>query len=262
MPIFIDASEGRKRSNTPHVSRALYVSGLEAATAADVLVSPVDLPFEALEEHLQRGILIQLKIGHDLIASIEDERLRFSLAKMQQVVSCSWQRWLVYTGNYRVSGEAEAILDGRPTGISWASLDGNLAAWGEGGGFVHRLENPGMLPGFLQRRLDRLTHYLQTGGREVYPVLDFPADQGQGILRQLKPVSDFRVMLTALPGVGVVGAQRLWDYFGKDPVVILAFLTDPGAAKLKERPQGFGPTTLAKIREYLKLPPNTSLTLK
>lgn len=262
MPIYVDASEGRQRSNTPVIAAADYVNGLEAATGADVMVSWLNLSFDSLDEHLKQGMLFQIKIGHDLIASMQDERLAFSLAKMQVAVKNSWQRWLVYTGSYRESATGETLLNGVPTGLSWASFDGQLAAWGEGGGVVHNLERPDQLARFLDKRLERLQKYLTSGSREVYPVLHFPAEEGTGFLRQLKPVTDFRVMLTALPGVGPIGAQRLWEFYNKNPAAILAWLTDPAALKVTPRPDGFGPKTLERIRDYLKLNPTDKINLK
>lgn len=259
--IFVDASEGRDRSNTPLIQDAQYVTGLEAATGADVLISPLSLPYEALAEHLKGGILVQLKIGHDLISSMQDNRLPFCLAKFQTVAANSWQRWLIYTGNFKQSAAGETLLENKPTGLSWASFDGQLAAWGEGGGVYHNVPQVIHLNAFLQRRLTRLIELSSAGPKEVYPILHFPAEQGTGILRQLKPVKDFRVMLTALPGVGVGGAQKLWDFFDKNPVLIITWLTDPNALKLKPKPEGFGPKTMAGIREYFKLNPPDKLGL-
>ena len=265
--IFIDKTEGRAQSRLPRIPNAQYVQGLEEI-GPDIMVSPLDGRFPQdkvnnymLKKHLDAGaMLIQLKVGTDLLTSITDGRLDTSLSRMQEAVPNSWQRWLLYIGNFMMGSKSALSLDGKPQRIRYWEFNGALSAWGEGGGIIANLPTPESIPKWLNSRQDRLKQYLAEPEKKFMPKPYFPNDTGTD-LRQPKPVKDGRLVLAAIPGIGPDRATALWEFFDKNVAAALCFLTDPDALEREEKPANIGPKTIQQARETLGLVDDEKLIL-
>jgi len=115
--------------------------GLEAATGADMLVSPLDKPKLtmlnssqpnklAFTRHLRHGLLVQVKRGRDFTSSIPD--LAEILERMQRVCE---RCWLLTVGQIGKNREGKATVDGDDTGFGYREVAGAIQRWQERGGF-------------------------------------------------------------------------------------------------------------------------------
>jgi len=115
--IFYDPTEAREKTKLPAnvIAAGVEMPGLEKFTGADLLLSPLSIPIEALnvpgveklKVHCQAGMLIQRKSGMDFFSSIG--RLMDIQWRMQQ-----WGLgWLLVTGNIGCGKNGLAYMDGR-----------------------------------------------------------------------------------------------------------------------------------------------------
>ncbi len=119
------------------------IPNLEAITGADGMISPnIGLPKPSTEywikKHIDAGAyLVQVKIGHDLIQSIVDDRIKDSQSKMIQTGAQPWQCILLFIGIIGYSKEGVLINKQYTYGkrrMTWGEVDFALDFWEIRGG--------------------------------------------------------------------------------------------------------------------------------
>lgn len=265
--IFIDPTEGDSDTRLPALPGAIVLPGLEQATGADLLLSPLDVPASTdtlLRKHVAAGaLLVQRKSGGDLVHSVGD-RLTSSLARMHTYTGRPAQRVLLCTGTLTCAPDGAALIDGREAmGKFWA-VSAALARWGDRGGVVCTLPNDSLIPAWVEMRLKHLREYAGPGGelRQVYPPNDYPMDPPalDDPLQLPILVRDGRVILAQLTGIGPKLAERIWTMCGKNLGWALTLLTDEASPDLFKIP-GIGVTTIRNIRTQMGLEANARLHL-
>ena len=134
--LLIDHTEARHGTKLPAnvIEHATVITGLEALTGADLILSPLDTPtlkaltkcpasVQMLKIHCQAGCLIQRKSGSDFIGSIS------KLAEIEYRMSQWGLPWLLVTGEFRCTPAQKVIVNGRKTGYSYWSVLGSLDSW-------------------------------------------------------------------------------------------------------------------------------------
>lgn len=263
--IFFDPTEYDTDTRLPPLPGAIALPGLEQATGADLLLSPLDAPASTdtlLRKHMAEGaLLVQRKSGADLVHSIGD-RLNSSLARMYQWTWRPCQHVLLCTGLLTCDADGGALIDGRPTPGKFLPVVAALARWGDRGGVVCALPGDALIPAWVEMRLKHLREYAEPGGelRYVYPPSDYPNDPpaANDPLQLPILVRDGRVVLAQLAGIGPKLAERIWEASGHNLGWALALLTDVNSPAEHKIP-GIGITTIRNIRTQLGLAANTRL---
>lgn len=176
-------------------------------------------------------IAVERKTPSDFLGSIADGRLWPQLTGL--VTTTRWT-YLLITGALECGADGKVIADGRPTGWSWASVQGALLQAQELGAFV-----------------------MHTAGSDDFEatVIRLAARSHQ-VEKLVAPAKLPRVLtageriLTSLPGIGLEKVGLLTDY-ASSPAWALQFLTD--LAIDGERITGIGPQTKKAVREALGL---------
>jgi hypothetical protein len=249
--IFVD--KGELTTTLPTIPGAVPLDNLEEQSGADLMVSPLSIPavtLTLLKRHVQAGAyLVQGKwsVG-DLTASLQDDRMNASLAKMCELDTTAAQRVLLYVGQPPPPDTPEYAA---------------LSKWADRGG---RVEPP--LPGlswvgsWCRMKEKHLAEYRVEPIRWVYDnQKDFksqPEDDPLQLLARV-PTNDPRRLLVNLDGVGPVLAQRWWEWGNTNPAEcdatflgIVAHMTCVG--KGCEKVLGWGPGKAQRVREHLGLP--------
>ena len=147
--IFIDPTEARHGTLLPQsvIEKAQVLTGLEAETGADFLITPLSKPalgnaiadtklsYAKLLKHTQAGALVQRKSGNDLLNSIK--RLPAILDRM---LAWTPRPVLLVTGVFYPGKNGNTVCNGRATKWDYNSLQGALESWQLGGGFVRLLQ--------------------------------------------------------------------------------------------------------------------------
>lgn len=258
--IFVDPTENDADTRLPPLPGAVVLPGLEQATGADLLLSPLDAPASTdtlLRKHIAAGaLLVQRKSGADLVHSIGD-RLTSSLARMHTWTMRASQHVLLCTGTLTCAPDGAALIDGREGFGKFWPVAAALARWGDRGGVVCTLPDDALIPAWVEMRLKHLREYATPGGelRQVYPPADYPMDPpAAGDPLQLPIlVRDGRVVLAQLAGIGPKKAEQIWEYCGKNLGWALTLLTDEASPKT-HKIAGIGVQTIRNIRMQFGLP--------
>jgi DNA excision repair protein ERCC-4 len=168
-------------------------SGVPAAlTAAGIAVAPEQLP--AGDYIVSDRLVVERKTGADLAASIKNRRLFEQVERLSAAFSA-----------------VVLVVEGEPIHIAEASWKGALARALGSGVAVLRTEDPADTAAWLGRL------YRQEG-KAPSPARARPQPR--------RPVDDLATVaqdvLTCLPGISTVGAQRLLDHFGSLAAVFAA----------------------------------------
>jgi len=143
--IYFDSTEAREDSKLAQsvINAGKGIQGLEAATGADILISPIndrELPADVrkppgrilIRKFIKGGFLIQRKSGGDYLSSIPN--LDSILHRMKQ-----WDEaipWLLVTGVFR-DHHGKVRANEHSTDWNWASAQGAKDAWQLRGGMLH-----------------------------------------------------------------------------------------------------------------------------
>ena len=276
--ITIDTSELRSTSKLPsYIPSTLEyfpLQGLEAKTGADLMVSPSGLPSPKtdflLRKHIEAGArLVQIKFGHDLMASILDGRLKTSQMRMKLAGAAPWQRRLLFIGfvSHDEAGELyinNSHIYGSKT-FKYQHYLGQVEGWFGGGGQWQELYPPTDLPLWLsmqEKALDNFRDNPQVNIWPTSPVLyeeeleDF--DNTSFIQREWSEaqkttlVDDIRVTWATMPGLGSKRANDVFMWMGENGVRqdmkgLMGILEDK---RISEVP-GVGGKTMEKIGWWL-----------
>lgn len=171
MPIYADPDElltdpdglpTRRLSNTFRASLT-PLPGLEAATGADFLITPLSLPLTdvsnldsapiklALEAHCNAGMLVQRKSGGDFLSSIP--RLSWIQTRMLQWTRCG-SCWLVAT-SIDIADDGTVKAGGRRTSWTYESMKGACGWWQLRGGHVEFLPDDNALGSWFNEKLEQ-----------------------------------------------------------------------------------------------------------
>ena len=175
MSIFIAPSEGRKGTRLPRqvIDSSVLCPGLEGATGADMLLSPLTtpklewvteaLPHQlALKRHCEVGELVQRKTGRDLASSVPN--LNYILDRMLK--HCD-RAWLLFIGELRCDRHGSAVIDGQDTNMSCSAIEAAITSWQDHGGYYMHLSRDGRIVPWLNMRLAKLRETLENGGEKM-----------------------------------------------------------------------------------------------
>jgi hypothetical protein len=229
--IFIDPSELRETSNLlPYTAEFQYItlSGLEAISGADIMISPDGLPRpnndKLIEYHVKSGAkLIQLKFGHDLASSIVDRkrnkagRLNEALSRMLRIGAMPWQALLLFIGIFSYdSTKGMATINGQLSytdpPLPWKSVQAALTLWTErGGGLDYPLASGKLIAEHLSIHQDHINRWRNGEGAKIIwpgkPIFYDGPNDDWFTAQELKTMDDLRVLLCAIPDAGI-GPER------------------------------------------------------
>ena len=146
--------------------------------------------------------------------------------------------YLVLVGDLTEGRDGKAVINGRPGGWDWRSVQGALMGVQELGCMVLSCHSD-----------DRLSDLLTTLARR---------DRGKARIQPTREAlfaTPGEVMLTAIPGIGDERAEQLLEQTGS-PAAALVALTEPDYA-----PAGVGPKTIEAARRALGLQENERLNI-
>lgn len=254
--ILLDPTEARDNTRLPSavIRSSTQCTGLEHATGADFIISPLSSPKLTtitaapvhqiqLAKHCKVGILVQRKDGRDFLSSIPD------LASIQERMT-QWSGKvgpiMLIIGHFERGKNDRVRLDGKLTKNSWSAYSAAKMTWQARGGLLAELSNAQEITswvnwlhgGFLSKiAQDKL-------------VIDHPPIQAL-----VRPSNPFWSPLITLPHIGERKALDLIKFLGPKRQTLahaLAFLSDLGNIKL-DRPPGFGPGTFRDCHKALGL---------
>lgn len=250
MSIYIAPSEARSGTRLPKqvVVSSILLPGLEEATGADILVTPLASPRMefvtpalphrlALELHCKVGDLVQRKTGRDLVSSVPD--LNYILDKMLK--HCN-RAWLLFVGDLKCNGKGMAVVDGRDTNMSCSAVEGAITSWQDHGGYYMHLSRDARVIPWLNMRLEKLRGMLEGTEKMLLP---------RAPSRSLVSVEDsYKTMaaatLSACPDIGPKKALQLVEHCGSVAWAMKCLSEmEPGDLP------GFGPKTIAAARRWL-----------
>lgn len=261
MSIFIEA-----KANEIQIPTAKRVANLESWSGADILISRLAMPCTThalFMRHVSEGaLLIQVKLGEDLAASVGD-RLNNSIARMREVTRRVAQHYLLFVGTLGCDAEGSVIINGHRShrNVSWVTIDGAIVGWLARGGVYYNLSREGLLAHWAQSMERRLGQYHALQIKYVYNTRDYPDDlpsMQDDPLQLPVRVRDGRVTLLSLPGLGIELVERVWQYCGSLKAS-LSLLTDESMAGKVE---GVGKKKIDSIRAYFGLDAGESLWLR
>lgn len=255
--IIVDTSEEKTTSNTPKVPNAKSVPWLEAETGADLVITPLEMPFtkKTMKHHSKAGALfVQVKNGHDLASSV-GTRINTSLGKMSEVASRREQRILLFVGIFTEGEDGQAKINGQPvmSGISYAGIIGAISKFQDRGGRFESISRRSFFLKWLEMKERHLKEYQEEPVKQVFPNHQTLMDTS-GPLQIPEVITDARTMFLALPGIGPKILERLWEHVEGDPIFLLEIITNLDYAKIPVV-RGFGIGKVTKIREFLGIPP-------
>lgn len=268
--IYSDPSEMRYLTELKEIAgQPLSVfEELEELTGADLLITPHNLPLAVmtLPFHLENGaILVQLKRGDDLVASVGD-RAASSLARMISAgTKASWQRVLLFVGSLNFEAETgAALINGRPNtyvgpNTYWA-VQGTIEKWIERGGVFSTIPRMSVLQSWISYKMNHIAEYQKYPEHTVYkekPQLYEPTlEMVSGVpLQKVSLIRDWRNTLLTLPGIGEKRAEVIYQYVNqncteKTLFMALYILTNE---ELACKIPGISSSTSKKIREWIGL---------
>jgi hypothetical protein len=275
MTVFIDPSELRESSQLlKYIGSVVYkpLSGLEALTGADVMISPEEMPFprndEIILSHIRGGAkLIQLKFGHDLPSSIIDGRLNEALSRMLGAGAMPWQCLLLFIGMIgRDSVKGMVTVNGQLTygnkPMQWEQVQAALNFWTERGGSIDfPLSSGKLIPLHFDLHQDHIDRFVSgEDTRKIWPKSPVFYDEIQPVNPHLKEwkiaqkliiIDDLRPLLCAIPGarIGPERATAIWSYMEKQGIrqCFMGFLSIVRDESILNAP-GIGKGTLKAIR--------------
>lgn len=263
--ILLDPSEARTTTRLPSaiINSSIRCAGLERATGADFIISPLKSPRlttvtdapvhqHQLRKHCEAGVLVQRKDGRDFLSSIPD------LASIQHRMT----RWsgrigpvLIIVGQFERGKNARVRLDGKLTRNSWPAYSAAKMTWQARGGLLAEVATASELTSWTNWLHDTFLTKMLTDKL----VVDHPPIQALA-----RPDNPWWSPLITLPHIGAEKAAALAEWLGKDRQSLahaLSFLSDAANAKLTH-PPGFGRKTFQDCHRALGLGPGECLRVE
>ena len=239
---FIDSKElspQKKLSTFLDSNGYTPIANLEKITGADAMISPdIGLPNPLtkswIKKHIEAGAhLIQIKIGHDLPQSIQDDRIKESQSKMLQTGAMPWQCILLPICILTLDKNGLALINKQHTHgqkMTWKQIKSALSTWRLRGGSVEfplssgkQLDEQLMI---YQHQIDKIIIDKQTE-RIYYPknpayyeeiTVDTdidPVTREWFNAQNLVTVDDSRNGMMAFPKMGSERVKLIWDWMGE-----------------------------------------------
>lgn len=302
MPLYYDVSESRKGSRLPQdvIEYGKSYPGLEEVTGADFVIIPEysitdrvkhsdkPLPVTAKEfdlsvpdcakmrassdadiivEYAVSGaLLVQRKSGMDLMNSL-GERMNDALSRMWVLGTYSaGQRILLYTGNYSRASNGQLMLNGNKVNYDYFSFTCALDSFHDRGGVTVNLADDSLMLQWIKYRERKLKEYQHNDTHWIFSNVCYPEDlpRPDDPLQLPRKVSDARLFVASIPGLGVDKVNALWyyvmDIVGQPPNLyqLLQYATSYETAKYVS---GWGKKSIENTRAYLGLPENWYLAM-
>lgn len=243
---------------------------LERVTGADYLISPLSLPCKSealIAKHLKaNAVLVQLKVGGDLPASIEDGRLVESICRMHDfaarhgLILKPAQRILLPIGVFTGQEDDALLVNGylHPA-MTYHRFLGTMERWTEYGGTsplipLTRLDD---FPWWCEMKERHLQELAETPVREFIVPAPEMFDTSNDPMQLPIKVKDGRRLLRTFLSESKTNA--LWDYARGNLVMALELVTDYRLLKDPHKPEGFGKGTIDHARRVLGLEPKYML---
>ena len=251
MTIYYDVSESRTgtRLHPRIVQDGFPVAGLEDATGADILITPMGEGLSGnvnhppgsiqLKMYMKNSWLVQRKSDGDMLGSIP--KLRNILTRMRTVADpVNATCWLLVDGVFEPTGDGMVILNDYVTNWNWHSLHGVLEMWQILGGKLCMQPNSLASANIILRWNQNIKKWAE----EVITLMETPQDIH---VPQFDP-RPWRKTLMTFPGVGDISSDRIAEHCGNlaESMVWLTDLTSFGV-------KGIGPKIRNDARKYLGL---------
>ena len=256
--LYVDPSEMKNDSQFKKCKgigelKPISLPGLEEMTGADIIISPPNLPKPSnkflLKMHLEKGaLLVQLKFGFDLIASVVDGRLPHSQAKMLATGASSNQIILLFIGLLFEPTVSEAdlmlILNGQivskvisqAKNLKFPHYIKQRLLWEQRGGLFENIIF-----------LENVKMWIENAASVAFESKS--VKQVWHPKQELLLIDDWRNLLANLPGLGEKKANDIYNWLeDKSFYGFMAALKDES---IKDVP-GIGAGIISKIKEYLK----------
>jgi len=255
--ILLDPTEARDNTRLPSavIRSSIECAGLEHATGADFIISPLSKPKLTqvtaaavhqvqLATHCKAGILVQRKDGRDFLSSIPD------LASIQERMTC-WSGKvgpiMLIIGHFERDKNNRVRLDGKLTRNSWSAYSASKLTWQARGGLLAELSNA--------QEITAWVNWLHGGFlskiAEDKLVIDHPPVQAL-----IRPDNPWWSPLIVFPHIGERKAKSLASWLDKPRRTLghaLAYLSDMSNLHLDNRPADFGPSTFDDFRTAMGL---------
>jgi hypothetical protein len=215
--------------------------------------------------HIQSGAkLIQLKFGHDLVASIIDGRYKESQCRMKLTGANPWQCICMFVGVAHANDDGYLMINnqlvygtGRQPLYEWYTVQ--VDKWlSRGGGFINE-NSPKNVWTWFEGMERALAIYRDLPQAIIWPKSPVLEDSEVGKLdtmeylqtlrheaQSLSMIDDIRNLYAVLPGIGPTRAQAIWDAGIKGIRTLIEWLEDD-EIKIK----GVGAVTKEKAKEWL-----------
>ena len=250
MSIFLAPSEARKKTRLPQsvISAATLVPGLEAATGADILLSPLTtlkmewiteaVPHQlALKRHCEVGELVQRKTGRDLASSVGD--LNYILDRMLRVCD---RAWLLFVGDLKCDKKGMAVIDNQDTNVRCSAIEGAITSWQDHGGYYMQLSRDERITPWLNGRLTKLRGMLDGKEKMLLPRVPSRPLISSGDSYEVMAVTT----LAACPDIGPKKALQLIGHCGSI-IWAMKYLSEMKPGELP----GFGVKTIEAARKWM-----------
>lgn len=223
---FIAADPSEKRYlPSDIIENCIFVTGLEALTGADFLITPSKIPIneKTLPIHIAKGIGIQRKNSPDFIASFmdNDSRLWRQLIRMLHTWPPQQQKqsWLItvgyfgqHTGIDEFGNKVRLIqVAEHKSGVRYKSYAGALTSWQLHGGYYQPIPGENLLLEWCQIMYARLLKR-EIDGKWGTTLLT------RSSIKPLELLTGVETTLCTIPGLGTeraravyTEAQKYWD---------------------------------------------------
>jgi len=255
--LYYDPTESRLGTRLPDtvIRSGTALPGLEKATGADFIISPLSEPKLneitnskpsqiGLRKHTEAGLLVQRKSGLDLISSIPD--LSNILAKM---LDWTAYPWLLIAGEYKINKRNKIVVGERETEWEYNAFLGALEDWQLHGGYYSILCRDGLIGPWVARWHDKVNVFRDQSEKLILPrkptqVITVSNDSGNDM--------PWRATLASFPGIGIETATTIANYCGT-LADSLVFLSDQNNIRLKDATSEDGKNTYPKNVGLAKL---------
>lgn len=274
--IFADPTESNFLKKLSEKGCTAIVSPqLEALTGADIVVSPLDVPFvpALIPKHIEAGaFLIQRKSGRDLSSSVI-ERLAGSLTRMRDTGAKQSQCVLLFIGVMVCDADGEGKIDNQPikgfNGSSFWIVQSAIERWIERGGVYSNLSRPGLTAEWLLAKERHIKQYQVEKVHTLYEQDLVFAVAKNDPLQELVLIRDWRKTLFTIPGIGIQKIEKLIELIDKNYsdnnisstatlLDCIIWLTD---INFQKKVPGIGVGTINKIREWFGIPDRFNIEL-
>ena len=141
--------------------------------------------------------------------------------------------------------DGKCHINKQDTRLDFFTVQGAISKWHDRGGVVEFLPKPSLVEQWCKMKIAHLEEYKRKPIKEQYPEKPIINVKSE-LLQIVTQVSDGRVMLASLPGIGEKAAGVLYEKFEGDVASALCWLTDPDCVI-----KGIGTKTVENVRKFM-----------